>query len=305
LSRGSSFCEASPMAPSFQSRKAKGKAKGKATTKDRPAGKDKKSRKSLYELLRVPEGTSDPIVLQRAYRVLAREVHPDKHPEDPQAATVAFQQLARAHGILSDPVKRELYDRTGAEDDELPSGGGFDAAHAFSRRVTEDEFKQMIRQFEAEYKGSEHECADVLAHVRSRSGDVSRLLECVMLSRLEDGDRFVSMLKLAFSKGKLPKSLHKRVLETTPAMFQNAQRERKLFERGQKPAAAKKGSSTRDLALSIRASSQARRSANGDVLGAIFQADLADPLAGRDLADVRKQQGKSVLKRPSSKVIRT
>ena len=65
-----------------------------------------------YDLLGLSrDATSDEI--KRAYRTLARQLHPDTNP-DPAAAD-RFKQVAQAYEVLSDPEKRQRYDRYGAE----------------------------------------------------------------------------------------------------------------------------------------------------------------------------------------------
>jgi curved DNA-binding protein CbpA len=46
----------------------------------------------------------------RAYRRLARAVHPDSRPGDPAAAG-RFRALSDAYGLLSDPARRAAWDR--------------------------------------------------------------------------------------------------------------------------------------------------------------------------------------------------
>ncbi|KAI9011457.1 DnaJ domain-containing protein, partial [Gaertneriomyces semiglobifer] len=50
--------------------------------------------------------------IKKAYRRLALRYHPDKTGSDP-AATDRFQRIAKAHEILSDERKRQVYDEYG------------------------------------------------------------------------------------------------------------------------------------------------------------------------------------------------
>src|SRR5436189_2981512 len=66
----------------------------------------------FYELLEVSrDATADD--LKRAYRRLARQLHPDTNP-DP-AAEDRFKEITVAYEVLSDPEKRQRYDRYGVE----------------------------------------------------------------------------------------------------------------------------------------------------------------------------------------------
>lgn len=58
--------------------------------------------------------------IKSAYRRLARRYHPDVNPNDPDAEE-HFKEVGEAYSILSDPEKRERFDRFGTVD--VPSGG--------------------------------------------------------------------------------------------------------------------------------------------------------------------------------------
>jgi molecular chaperone DnaJ len=80
----------------------------------------------LYALLDVPRD-ADPDTIKKAYRRLARQLHPDVNP-DPETQE-KFKEISRAYEILSDPQKRAVYDRGG---DAFAGAGGFGAGFSFT-----------------------------------------------------------------------------------------------------------------------------------------------------------------------------
>src|ERR1700761_6054247 len=65
--------------------------------------------------------------IKRAYRKLARELHPDVNPD--QAAQDRFKDITAAYEVLSDPEKRRIVDLGGAP--LAPPGGGGGAGNPF------------------------------------------------------------------------------------------------------------------------------------------------------------------------------
>ncbi|KAK6456572.1 DnaJ domain-containing protein [Scheffersomyces xylosifermentans] len=62
-----------------------------------------------YELLGV-ESTATDVELKKAYRKRALQLHPDKNPDDVEAATARFALVRAAYEVLSDPQERSWYD---------------------------------------------------------------------------------------------------------------------------------------------------------------------------------------------------
>src|SRR6478736_6902366 len=66
-----------------------------------------------YKILGISKTASEEDI-KKAYRKLARKLHPDLNPNDKEAHK-KFQQINEANEVLSDPEKRKKYDQYGKD----------------------------------------------------------------------------------------------------------------------------------------------------------------------------------------------
>ncbi|KAG9468431.1 dnaJ homolog subfamily C member 5G [Eleutherodactylus coqui] len=78
----------------------------------RPQRKMSRTGCSLYQVLGLEKGASQDDI-KKAYRKLALRYHPDKNPDNPEAAE-KFKEINNANTTLSDDNKRKIYDEYGS-----------------------------------------------------------------------------------------------------------------------------------------------------------------------------------------------
>ncbi|MDP2736092.1 MAG: DnaJ C-terminal domain-containing protein, partial [bacterium] len=97
--------------------------------------------------------------IRKTYRRLARKYHPDFNPKDKKAED-RFKKIAEAYDVLSDPKKRQMYDRLGyysetgpPPETSGPAGGrpvdftGFDFTDSMGQDVGTGGFRDVFSQF--------------------------------------------------------------------------------------------------------------------------------------------------------------
>jgi len=100
----------------------------------------------FYQTLGVPKNASQDEI-KKAFRKLARDYHPDKHPGD-KSAEDKFKEVSEAYETLSDPEKRKQYDELSRLGAFGPGAGGFRPGAGGYQSYGQNPFGQGNVQFD-------------------------------------------------------------------------------------------------------------------------------------------------------------
>ncbi|MEM7799295.1 MAG: J domain-containing protein [Chloroflexota bacterium] len=103
--------------------------------------------KDYYNILGVSKSADDKEI-KRAYRELAKEYHPDRNPDNPEAEK-KFKDVSEAYEVLSDSEKRQMYDQFGSQWQNYQRGPGGMGGNPFGggQQIDPDVLEQLLRQF--------------------------------------------------------------------------------------------------------------------------------------------------------------
>lgn len=159
--------------------------------------KSKASSESFYSVLGVAkEATASQI--KQAYYKMALKYHPDRAPEQKEEYEARFKEISFAYEILSDPEKRQVYDRN----PNAFAEGNADISRftqMFTKISTED-----IESFKRHYVGSAEELEDIMAAYLKYFGDMAKISETVFFGSVYEEDRYAEIIKRQIAKGILP-----------------------------------------------------------------------------------------------------
>jgi curved DNA-binding protein CbpA len=126
---------------------------------------------TLYQTLGISR-TASTEEITKAFRKLAMKHHPDRNPGDDEAE-LRYKALVHAHGILTDPEKRQRYDQSGEVGGPTPNVG--------MAAVLFEVWTGVVEQYLAQGQPLEHQ--DIIK-VMKQNIDNSRREKKVALSRL-------------------------------------------------------------------------------------------------------------------------
>jgi len=109
--------------------------------------------KDYYKILEVNQDASEEHI-RKSYRRLAFKYHPDRNPGD-SSAEERFKEIAEAYGVLTDPVKRNEYDkwlRAGPQERVAGRGFPYSQEEIFQDLFRDPRFRRVFQDLFGEFE---------------------------------------------------------------------------------------------------------------------------------------------------------
>lgn len=161
-----------------------------------------KKTESFYEVLNVETSASQQEI-RKAYYKLALKYHPDRIPStsdenSKKEIETKFKVIGFAYEVLSNPDKREIYDRNPlAFSEGTTEISKF--TELFSKITTQD-----IDDFKKYYIGSAEELEDIMASYMKNYGDIVKITEEVFFGSVYEEERYLELIKRQIAREILP-----------------------------------------------------------------------------------------------------
>lgn len=101
--------------------------------------------RDYYEILGVDRGADDKEI-KRAFHRQAKQYHPDVNKHDPNAET-RFKEINQAYEVLSDPERRQMYDRFGPDFENYRQGAGPTGGGPYAQTIDPSAFEDLMSSF--------------------------------------------------------------------------------------------------------------------------------------------------------------
>jgi DnaJ-class molecular chaperone len=200
-------------------------------TNDQTINSSNMTNESFYSLLGV-DRSADTKTIRKAYLKLSLQYHPDKNPDNPEAAKAQFIKIGEAYEVLSDPEQRAAYDSGGYSSFGTNSNTGNNFGNSSTSQ--QQSYESYQDAFDATMAGmSEDELRDVMGAAAMIGSIVGSILGSKFMGKHTNN----SMLKGVGSMvGSLVAS------ETASSFIQNAHgqsRERAALEQDRRERVAR------------------------------------------------------------------
>lgn len=137
--------------------------------------------------------------MKKRYYKLALIYHPDRvSANEKQSATHNFNIIHQAYSILSNPEKKEAYDKGS---DVFITKATVSALWESHLKMVEDSDIERARN---NYRQSGKEKADIIREFTTGNGSLTHMLNRIPFMRLEDEDRIIFQIKELIKNGSLP-----------------------------------------------------------------------------------------------------